>query len=45
MEDEGASPLEDAVDAAQAAGDEAGLGEVGVEAADAQADLSVKPGG
>ena len=41
MEDEGAGPLEDAVDAAQAAGDEAGLGEVGVEAADAQAELSV----
>jgi hypothetical protein len=33
--------MEDAVDAAQAAGDEAGLGEVGVEAADAQAKLAV----
>jgi hypothetical protein len=41
MEDEGTGPLEDAVDAAQAAGDEAGLSEVGMEAANAQAELSV----
>jgi len=37
MEDQGAGSLEDAVDAAQAARDEAGLGKGGVETTDAQA--------
>jgi hypothetical protein len=42
-EDQDAGSLEYPVDTAHAAGDEAGLGEVGVETADAETDLAVNP--